>query len=132
MRGWVKMTRWLRIRPVCLQFSSKLLKIFFDERCVISAFTKIFFEKLRMIEIGARGRWKRSSIFQMSHPSKKNMHQKANEQRKKMKICEIFYKKKSESFDKNYLNLANFASDAFLTLASPSGYALNHSILIRQ
>ena len=76
MRGGVKMTRWLRIRPVCLQFSSKLLKFFFDESCVISAFTKIFFEKLRMIEIGPRGRWKRSSIFQMSHPSKKSMYPK--------------------------------------------------------
>ena len=33
----------------------KTPQIFFDESCVISAFTKIFFEKLRMIEIGPRG-----------------------------------------------------------------------------
>ena len=34
----------------------KTPQIFFDESCVISAFTKNFFEKLRMIEIGPRGR----------------------------------------------------------------------------
>ena len=34
----------------------KTPQIFFDESCVISAFTKKFFEKLRMIEIGPRGR----------------------------------------------------------------------------
>ena len=110
MRGGVKMTRWLRIRPVCLQFSSKLLKFFFDESCGISAFTKNFFEKLRTIEIGPRGRWKRSSIFQMSHPSKKSMHTKANEQRKKKTICKIFHqKKKSESFDENWRNGGRFS-----------------------
>ena len=47
----------------------KTSQFFFDESCVISAFTKFFFEKLRMIEIGLRGRWKRSSIFQSSHHS---------------------------------------------------------------
>ena len=39
----------------------KTPQIFFYESCVISAFTKIFFEKLRMIEIGPRGQgvdWK--------------------------------------------------------------------------
>ena len=132
------MTRWLRIRPVCLQFSSKLLKFFFDESCVISAFTKIFFEKLRMIEIGPRGRWKRSSIFQMSHPSKKSMHTKANNKRKKETICEIFHQKKIqkvlmkiEEMADVFLNSANFASHAFLTLAPPSGYALNLKALIK-
>ena len=34
----------------------KTPQFFFDKSCVISAFTKIFFEKLRMIEIGPRGR----------------------------------------------------------------------------
>ena len=138
MRGGVKMTRWLRIRPVCLQFSSKLLKFFFDESCGISAFTKIFFEKLRVIEIGPRGRWKRSSIFQTSHPSKKSMLPKANEQRKKKTICEIFHQKKIqkvlmkiEEMADVFLNSANFASHAFLTLAPPSGYALNLKALIK-
>ena len=132
------MTRWLRIRPVCLQFSSKLLKFFFDESCGISAFTKIFFEKLRVIEIGPRGRWKRSSIFQTSHPSKKSMLPKANEQRKKKTICEIFHQKKIqkvlmkiEEMADVFLNSANFASHAFLTLAPPSGYALNLKALIK-
>ena len=46
----------LQISLVFLQFSSKLLKFFFDESCGISAFTKNFFEKLRVIEIGPRGR----------------------------------------------------------------------------
>ena len=132
------MTHWIRIRPVCLQFSSKLLKFFFDESCGISAFTKFFFEILRMIEIGPRGRWKRSSIFQMSHPSKKSMLPKANEQRKKKTICEIFHQKKIqkvlmkiEEMADVFLNSANFASHAFLTLAPPSGYALNLKALIK-
>jgi hypothetical protein len=33
----------------------KTSQFVFDESCVISAFTKNFFEKLGMIEIGARG-----------------------------------------------------------------------------
>ena len=112
--------------------------IFFYESCGISAFTKIFFEKLRMIEIGPRGRWKRWSIFQMSHPSKKSMLPKANEQRKKKTICKIFHQKKIqkvlmkiEEMADVFLNSANFASHAFLTLAPPSGYALNLKALIK-
>ena len=54
------------------------------------SFQQIFFEKLRMIKIGPR------------HPSKKNILQKANEQKKKKTICQIFHQKKnSESFDEN-------------------------------
>ena len=56
---------------------------------------------------------------------------KANDQRKNKKICQIFsQKRKSESFDENFeemadvLNSANFAPPAFLTLPS-SGYSLN-------
>ena len=75
--GGSKSARWIRIRLVFLQFSSKLLKTFFGESCLISAFTKKCFEKLRMIEIGPRGRWKRSSIFQTSHPSQQSMLSKA-------------------------------------------------------
>ena len=58
---------------------------------------------------------------------------KANEQRKKKTIGEIFHQKKIqkvlmkiEEMAGVFLNSANFASHAFLTLAPPSGYALNH------
>ena len=50
---------------------------------------------------------------------------KSNEQRKKKTICQISHQKKSESFDEN------FASHAFSTLVSPSGYALNLKPLIK-
>ena len=60
------------------------------------------------------------------------MHPKANEQKKKKTICEIFHQKKIqkvlmtiEEMADVFLNSANFASHAFLTLAPPSGYALN-------
>ncbi len=126
------------IRRVFLQFSSKLLKLFFGESCLMSAFTKDFFVKLRMIEIGPRGRWKRSSIFQTSHPSKKSMLPKANDQRKQKTICQIFHQKKIqkvlmkiEEMADVFLNSANFAPHAFLTLAPPSGYALNLKALIK-
>ena len=52
-------------------------QFFFGESCLMSAFTKISFGKLRMTEIGPRGRWKRSSIFQTSHPSQKTIISKA-------------------------------------------------------
>ena len=123
---------------VFLQFSSKLLKFFFDESCLISAFTKIFFGKLRMLKVGPRGRWKRASIFQASHPSKKSMLPKANDQRKQKTICQIFHQKKIqkvlmkiEEMADVFLNSANFAPHAFLTLAPPSGYALNLKALIK-
>ena len=126
------------IRRVSLQFSSKLLKFFFDESCLISAFTKIFFGKLRMLKVGPRGRWKRASIFQASHPSKKSMLPKANDQRKQKTICQIFHQKKIqkvlmkiEEMADVFLNSANFAPHAFLTLAPPSGYALNLKALIK-
>ena len=61
----------------------KTSQLFFVESCWISAFTKIFLGKLRMLEVGPRGRWKRSSIFQSSHPSQKNMLSKANKQKEK-------------------------------------------------
>ena len=34
----------------------KTSQFFFSESCLMSAFIQIFFEKLRMIEIGSRGR----------------------------------------------------------------------------
>jgi hypothetical protein len=43
----------VQILLVFLQFSSKF---FSEESCLISAFSTKFFEKLRMIEIGHRGR----------------------------------------------------------------------------
>ena len=61
----------LQIWRVFLQFSSKLLKFFFDESCLISAFTKNFFGKLTMLKVGPRGRCKRSSTLQTFHHSKK-------------------------------------------------------------
>ena len=42
--------------------------------------------------------WKRSSIFQTSHPSKKSMLPKANDLRKKKTICQIFHQKKIRKF----------------------------------
>ena len=133
----VKMTHKVLIWLVFLQFSSKLL-FFFCWKLFDVSFHQNIFEKLRMIEIGPRGRWKRSSIFQMSHPSKKSMHPKANEQKKKKTICEIFHQKKIqkvlmkiEEMADVFLNSANFASHAFLTLAQPSGYALNLKALIK-
>ena len=97
------------------------------------SFHQKFFLKLRMIEIGPRGRWKRASIFQTSHPSKKVCFQ-----RKKKTICQIFHQKKNqkvlmkiEEMADVFLNSANFASHAFLTLAPPSGYALNLKALIK-
>jgi hypothetical protein len=41
-------------------------------------------------------------------PSQKNMLLKANDQKKKKTICQIFHKKKSESFDENYRNGGRF------------------------
>ena len=87
----------------------KILKFIFYESFVILAFTKFFFEQLRMIEIGPRVRWKRSSIFQAS----KKVSMKIEE------IADVF------------LNSANFASHTFLTLAPPSGYALKLTALIK-
>jgi hypothetical protein len=107
---------------------------------LMSAFTKNFFWNLRVIEIGPRGRRKRSSIFQLLHPSQKNMLPKANDQNKKKRICQIFHQKKIRKFwwklkieemADFFLNSANFAPHAFLTLAPPSGYALNLKALIQ-
>ena len=53
-------------------------------------------------------------------------------------ICQIFHKKKIqkvlmkiEEMADVFLNLANFAPHALLTLAPPSGYALNLKALIK-
>ena len=52
-------------------------------------------------------------------------------------ICQIFHKKiqnvlmKIDKMADVFLNLSNFASHAFLTLAPPSGHALNLKTLIR-
>ena len=95
--GGIKMTRWVRIRLVCLQFSSKLLNFFLvkaDINCHLLRLLATFWGKLRMIEIGPCGRRKRSSIFQSLHPSQKNMLPKANDQKKKKTICKIFHQKK--------------------------------------
>jgi hypothetical protein len=72
----------------------------------------------------------------MSHPSKKSMHPKAN--KKTMTICELFHQKKFqkvlmkiEEMADVFLNSADFASQAFLNLAPPSGYALNLKAMIK-
>jgi hypothetical protein len=63
---------------------------------------------------------------------------KANKQRKKETIYQIFHQKKIqkvlmkiEEMGEVFLNSANFAPHAFLTLAPPSGYALNLKALIK-
>ena len=116
----------------------KTSQIFFWWKLFDFSFHQIFFGKLRMLKVGPRGRWKRSSIFQTSHPSKKSMLPKANDQRKQKTICQIFHQKKIqkvlmkiEEMADVFLNSANFAPHAFLTLAPPSGYALNLKALIK-
>ena len=66
------------------------------------------------------------------------MLQKANDLGKKKMICEIFHQEKIqkvlmkiEEMAEVFLNLANFASHALLTLAPPSGYTLNLKALIK-
>ena len=57
--------------------------------------------------------------------------------RKKKASCEIFHQKnqkvliKIEEMADVFLNLANFAPHALLTLEPPSGYALNPKELIK-
>ena len=59
--GGADSARWVQISLVFLHFSLKLLKMFFGESII--QLSPNFFEKLGMIEIGARGCLKRSSIF---------------------------------------------------------------------
>jgi hypothetical protein len=66
------------------------------------------------------------------------MLQKANDQRKKKTICQIFHQKRNqkvlikiEEMADVFLNSANFAPHSFSTLAPPSGYALNLKALIK-
>jgi hypothetical protein len=58
---------------------------------------------------------------------------KANDQKKK--ICQIFHQRKVlmkiEEMAGVFLNSANFAPHALLTLAPTSGYALNLKLLIK-
>ena len=72
--------------------------LIFGESCSMSAFTKDFLGKLRMIELGPRGRWKRSSIFQTSHPSKKVCSQKLTIKGKKDNLFDLSRKKKNQKF----------------------------------
>ena len=57
---------------------------------------------------------------------------KASDQKKKKAICQIFHQKKTqkvlmkiEEMADVFIDSTNFAPHAFLTLVSPSGYALN-------
>ena len=63
---------------------------------------------------------------------------KAKDQKKKKTICQIFHQKKIqkvlmkiEEMADVFLNSANFAPHALLTLAPPSDYALNLKALIK-
>jgi hypothetical protein len=63
---------------------------------------------------------------------------KASDQRKKKTICQIFQQKKNqkvlmkiEEIADVFINSANFAPHAFLTLAPPSGFSLNLKALIK-
>ena len=63
---------------------------------------------------------------------------KANDQMKKKTICQISHQKKiqkvlvrNEEMPDVFLNSANFAPHAVLTLALPSGYALKLKALIK-
>jgi hypothetical protein len=62
---------------------------------------------------------------------------KANDQKKKKTICQIFHQKnlkvlmKIEEMAEVFLNSANFAPHELLTLAPPSSYALNLKALIK-
>jgi hypothetical protein len=107
----------VQILLVLLQFSSKLLKLF---------------EELGMIEIGLRGAERGHPFFRPHILAKKVCSQKLTKKRKKKKICQIFHQKKIqkvvmkiEEMADVFLNLANFVSHTILTLAPPSGYALN-------
>jgi hypothetical protein len=62
----------------------------------------------------------------------------ANNQKKKKIICQIFHQNKIQKFlikieemADVFLNSANFEKHTFLTLAPPSGYALNLKALIK-
>ena len=107
---------------------------FFCERCQLSP--KIFFEKLRMIEIGPRGRWKRSTIFQTSHPSQKSMLSKALSLWKKNPICQIFHQKNfqkvlmkiNEKAD-IFSNSVNFAQNALYRFTDVLNLSLLYSII---
>ena len=66
------------------------------------------------------------------------MFPKANDRKKKKTNSKIFHQKKIqkvlmkiEEMADVFLNWANFASHALLTLAPPSGYALNLKVLIK-
>ena len=78
----------VQICLVFLQFSSKLLKSFFGESCLISAFT-IFFGS-RMI--------KRSFIFQTLHSCKKVCSQMLTIKGKRKQFVRSFKKKKFGKF----------------------------------
>jgi hypothetical protein len=83
----------------------KTSQLFFGESCLMSAFTKQFFGKLRMIEIDPRwrtGAERGHPLIRLSHPSKKSMLPKLTINKgKRRRFVRSFNKKKSESFDEN-------------------------------
>ena len=127
--------------PPFLQFSSKLSEFFFWWKIwqiVFFFFCSLAFESI-LFWLGCDD-WKMDDLFQrpLGPTSSILNFPKANEQRKKKTICEIFHQKKIqkvlmkiEEMADVFLNSANFASHAFLTSAPPSGYALNLKALIK-
>ena len=93
--------------------------------------------RLRMIKISHRGRWKWSSIFWTSHPSKKNCFQKLWLKKKNL-ICHIFHQKyfqkvlmKINEIEDVFLNSVNFEQHTLLTLDQPSNFFWNLKVLIK-
>ena len=72
----------------------KTSQFFVGESWHQSSFSKIVATLLRMIEIGHKGCWKWSPIFQVSHLSQRNMFPKAMIRCKKNPICLIFHQKR--------------------------------------
>jgi hypothetical protein len=81
----------------------KASQLFFGESCLMSAFTKFFFEKLRMI--GALGGAERGHpVFRRRILAKKVCSQKITIKEKRRRFVRSFTKKNSEGFDENRRN----------------------------
>ena len=98
MQSKIDTAHRVRIWHVFLQFSSKLLRLFFGESCLMSDFTKNVFEKLREIEIFQRVCWRLSSIFQASHPSQKKCSPKLWSDKERIEFIISFTKKSFKKF----------------------------------
>ena len=120
-------------------------------KCILSIFVKtsqiLFWCKLFDVSFHQTIFWldDRNRLTERGYPflssdilAKQNRLPKAKEQKKNRRFVRSFTKKKIqkvlikiEDMPDVFLNLANFAPHAFLTLAPPSGYALNLKVLIK-